>query len=263
MIRHIATSHNGMRLATAEFEHMVQIRDLQSREKIGEFRSILDYGGDRLAISEDGSYCATGAYNRHGIATYNAENGNLIWQRKDLKKVQRLKYARYPENSLFAFFDEKPCSVLNRESGETLRMVRGLRGMSEHPFAGIQLFEKSREFEIFCLESSKRIAKIPRITFGALDVTFTEDAVIISESTGPVSAYSLSDGKPNWRYTPDEGNHVLKLAYCRVTGEILGINWPHKKGGNKTILSFEKGSGKLSHTCNDISRWCLPLATTG
>jgi WD40 repeat protein len=247
MIRHIATSINGMRLATAEFEHTVQIWDLQYREKICEFQSILDFGGSRLAISENGSYCAAGAYNIYGIATYDAKNGNLTWQRKDLKQVQRLQYARHPENSLFAFFDDKPCSILNLENGETLGTVRGLRGMSEHPFAKIQLFEKSKEFEIFCLERSKRIVKIPRITFGALDITFTEDSVIISESAGPVSSYSISNGKLNWQYLPDEGNHVLKLAYCSGTDEILGISWPYKKGGDKTIFSFEKGSGKINH----------------
>ena len=89
-IRHIATSFGGSRIAIAEFENHVQIFDHGNFELIAEFDTILDFGGNRLLISEDGQYCICGSWARHGIIGYDANTGEQIWQRKDLKKVQNI-----------------------------------------------------------------------------------------------------------------------------------------------------------------------------
>lgn len=245
-IRHIATSYNGDIIATAEFEHKVYIWNLQSGKKICEFQSILDFGGMRLAISEDGTFCAAGAYHIHGIAMYKASNGELIWQRKDLKKIQYLQFGLYHKDTLLAFFDEKPCHILDIRNGNTLKTLRGIRNIKESPFNKIQMLDKSLGLEIFDFEKQQRIAKIPRLTFAILDSVFTEESIVISESGGPVSSYSTNDGKLMWRYAPKEGNHILRLAYCEETNEILGVNWSYEKGGSKTLLSFDKNRGKIN-----------------
>jgi hypothetical protein len=53
-IRHISTSLSGHTIALAEFEKRVQIFDINSLHIISEFDTVLDFGGQRLAISEDG-----------------------------------------------------------------------------------------------------------------------------------------------------------------------------------------------------------------
>jgi hypothetical protein len=48
-----------------------------------------------------------GAWERHGICAYNGLSGDLLWQRKDLKKSQHL--APAGEGALVtACFDDKP-----------------------------------------------------------------------------------------------------------------------------------------------------------
>ncbi|NJK96866.1 MAG: hypothetical protein HC905_19870 [Bacteroidales bacterium] len=86
-IGHISTSFEGNRIALAEFEKEVQIFDIDSFQEISEFTSVLSFGGKRIAINKLGDICAWGAWSRHGICGYNANSGELLWQRKDLKRV--------------------------------------------------------------------------------------------------------------------------------------------------------------------------------
>jgi hypothetical protein len=60
-IRHLAASYSGNVLAAGEFEKRIHIFDVVTRTKVCEFDSRLDFGGRRLAVSDDGRYCAAGA----------------------------------------------------------------------------------------------------------------------------------------------------------------------------------------------------------
>ena len=104
-IRHIATSFNGQTIALAEFKKRVQIFDINSLEVISEFDTILDFGGRRLAISEDGKICICGCWERHGICAYETKTGKIVWQRKDLKKVQHIQTLYTDNSKFFAHFE--------------------------------------------------------------------------------------------------------------------------------------------------------------
>lgn len=117
-IRHIATTFNGQLFATAEFERLVSIWRIDNGEQQISFQTILDFGGRRLAISPDSQLSAAGAYHIHGISVYRTLDGSLVWSRRDLKKVQWLKFDPIQE-ILFAGFDEKPLHILDSKTGET------------------------------------------------------------------------------------------------------------------------------------------------
>src|SRR4029079_15018889 len=89
-IRHIATSPRGNYFAAAEFKSITSIWNIDNAEKLYEFPTVLDFGGSRLAITSDGTACIAGAYHVNGIVCYALPSGNVLWQRKDLKKVQRI-----------------------------------------------------------------------------------------------------------------------------------------------------------------------------
>lgn len=91
-IRHVACPPDGNDyFATAEFEHHVTTWSFHDRKRLVTFRTGLDFGGRRLAIlSKPRPVVVVGAWERHGVCAYDALNGELLWQRKDLKKTQRL-----------------------------------------------------------------------------------------------------------------------------------------------------------------------------
>ena len=68
----------------------VAIANIQTRS-VGEFECPRwDEGGERLAVSDDGSRFYTAAYYIHGVTAWSAEGPAELWQRKDLRKAQRL-----------------------------------------------------------------------------------------------------------------------------------------------------------------------------
>src|SRR5258708_6132927 len=123
-IRHLATSPSGNLIAAAEFKSRVSIWNLQTQVKLSEFETVLDFGGARLAIDEVGERCVAGAYRVHGIACYNTNNGELLWQRRDLKKVQWI--AILPsQNEIACGFEIAPLQILSLDNGKTLQKLRG------------------------------------------------------------------------------------------------------------------------------------------
>ena len=65
-IRQLAASQTGRLLAAAEFERFVHLYDLSTLERLRTLETSLDFGGRRLAISNDGNTVIAGAYHVHG-----------------------------------------------------------------------------------------------------------------------------------------------------------------------------------------------------
>jgi Anaphase-promoting complex subunit 4 WD40 domain len=133
-VRQIASGARGDLFATGEFERQVKVWSLVDRRQLGDFSTVLDFGGRRLALCAHDSdpIVIAGAWERHGICGYGL-NGEQFWQRKDLKKVQRLSWAGNGE-LVTACFDEGPMRVLDASSGETVDEVRAVRRFTPSPF---------------------------------------------------------------------------------------------------------------------------------
>ena len=86
-IRHLAACDGGSLIAAAHFESKVQIWDWHDARQIGELETILDFGGRRLALAAGGSICITGSWTQ-GLAAYLVPNGECLWRRSDLVRVQ-------------------------------------------------------------------------------------------------------------------------------------------------------------------------------
>src|SRR5262249_32853018 len=90
-VRHIAVPRTGDDFfATGEFERDVTVWSLKARKCIGVMRTILDFGGTRLAVPcADRPFIITGSW-RKGVAAYEGTTGGVLWSRKDLKNVQQV-----------------------------------------------------------------------------------------------------------------------------------------------------------------------------
>ncbi len=249
-IRHIATSLNGDRIAVAEFERRVKIIDFQTFEKVSEFDSILDFGGKRLSISEDGKTCVCGSWERHGIIGYNANNGEKLWQRKDLKKVQNIQLISSDTNLIFAQFEVGISKFINIQTGEDVKNLRGVEAFYENIYSPFSILDKTRGIEIVDSSSLKRKFKIDRQSFATLDIANGKDSVLVSESGGPLSCYDIGSGQLLWRHELGKYGHYLRLTYNERLNKYIGICWPYVSGGNKLLRYFETENGKIEEEIN-------------
>lgn len=238
-IRHIATTFDGQLFATAEFERFVSIWRIDDGEHQVSFQTILDFGGQRLAISPDGQLSATGAYHIHGIAVYRVLDGSVIWNRRDLKKVQWLAFDPVHE-TLLAGFDEKPLHILDNNTGETIETWRGVRRKYISPYdRNIYLLDAVK----LKLHTSRKPTPIERRTFAILDVTFSQQAIYLTESTGPLRAIDL-EGSLIWEYVPERGSHFLRIGYNEFTGTLFGVLWRYEKGGPSILVEIDSQTGQ-------------------
>ncbi|MFN3301144.1 MAG: YncE family protein, partial [Sediminibacterium sp.] len=249
-IRHISTSFLGNRIALAEFENLVQIFDLNTLQVISEFNSVLSYGGKRIAIDEQGEICVCGAWQRHGICGYNSNSGELIWQRKDLKRVQHLQNLRSNQQLLFANFEGSSSRIIDFRTGIDIDKIPNIINYYECKYQSIDIYDRSLSIDIIDRISKKRIAKLDRKSFGTLDLTFNFDSLCISESAGPLSCYDLNNGKLKWRIYGGIDGHYLRICYNEHLNMFVGITWPYANGGDKKIMYINTNTGAVENEVN-------------
>lgn len=244
-IRHIATSFNGQTVALAEFEKRVQIFDIDTLQVLSEFDTILDFGGQRLVISENGHICICGCWERHGICAYEAQTGKLIWQRKDLKKVQHIQILYTDNNKLFAQFEVGASRVIDINTGLDIEKIPGVKYLFNSKYLPIDIIDKSNKIQIKDRETKNIKASIERQSFATLDLGIADNCFAISESGGPLSCYDIKSAQLKWRIPVDEDGHYLRLSYNEELNTFIGVSWPFMKGGNKKIKYINKDNGSI------------------
>jgi WD40 repeat protein len=255
-IRHISTQFNSNVIAVAEFEKTVQIVDVLNQVVISEFETILDYGGRRLAISEDSQSCICGSWARYGICCYDINTGSLIWQRKDLKKVQHIQTLRSDTNIVFAQFNTGASRLLNINDGSDVKKMPGVKLYFESKFQPIDIYDKSTKIEIIDRQTSLVKLQIDHRSFATLDIAFSPGSFLISEAGGPVSCYDIENGKLKWRWRKNEEEHYTNVGFNEDLGIYVCLSHPFEPH-DKKIIYIDCQSGQIKHQIN-IKR---PLVT--
>src|SRR6185437_4208152 len=94
-IRHLAIADESQIVAAAFFEKTVQIWSWKSGQLLGEFQTVMDAYGRRLALTPDGRVCIAGAWGKlgrgaRGLAAYSVPDGKVLWNRADIRHIQRV-----------------------------------------------------------------------------------------------------------------------------------------------------------------------------
>jgi hypothetical protein len=235
-IRHIAMAGQASVAAFAGFERQVHVWNLQSLGAMASLATILDLGGRRLSLSPDGARCVAGAYHAEGVACHDVCSGALVWQRKDIRKLQLVRHA-LDQPVVRCFFDRSPAQVISASNGETLATLRGVRDVVESPYASVDLIEKG-DLELRSRQG-QLIRKLRRTTFALLSACFSPRHLMVSESGGPVRCVDLVTGQEAWRFEPDAGHHFLEIGHVRSTGCFFGVDWPFERGGSKRLFRLD------------------------
>ncbi|QDT50367.1 hypothetical protein Pan258_44240 [Symmachiella dynata] len=234
-IRHLASPWQGNIVAAALHEHTVSLWDISTGEQLSEFDTIMDFGGKRLALSHAESACLTAAYHIHGLACYNTPIGDLRWQRKDLKKIQRLTLTP-DEQYACCCFSSGPGHVIDISNGETILSIRALDDTWFHPQNTFRLYQYRAHKISVVHQNDKEAFAIEPTSFSLLDVAFNERYLAITEAGADVRVFDLATGQMTMRHKQPEGHHVLRISAMPGTVFFHGVQWCFRKGGPKRLI---------------------------
>ncbi len=110
-VREMASSVNGRFFIAAAFEKQVMVFNAESAEKLGEYNTHFEFGGQRISITNSGEYFASAAYGRYGVSLYETATGNCLWTNKEIKRIQCIYFSD----------DDKILNVVNAD--DSLFMV--------------------------------------------------------------------------------------------------------------------------------------------
>jgi hypothetical protein len=230
-------------------EKTLQVWNVASCRRIGEFPTVFQFGGDNLAIDPDAKQIIAGTSTRNGsVAGYSVETGRRVWFRKPLRYPTRIRFTESASHVVFTL-DNRAVERVNSHNGETdafytntTERVEGPGGLYFISPAGTGPYQLIRESTF----------QISKITSALLSIAFGTDSLCISESGGPVRAIEYATGTEKWRYVPPAGSHFLKLFHVQLDGLFYGILRHYEKGLFRFLVKFD-GHGKAANVCSLVS----------
>ncbi|MEX0979156.1 MAG: hypothetical protein WDZ48_09905 [Pirellulales bacterium] len=239
---------------TAAATEDITVWSLSEHRQVSHFKSVMDFGGQRLAIQPgDDARVFAGAYHRHGLCAYTIQ-GELIWQRRDLKKVQRIAIGRYtgPHLQLSVQCASGPYHLLELATGEAEFDLPGVRYAYAGPThflaestRGIELYRQGAEEVVWARQQNLR-----GDFYGIHDAVVTDSRFVYSEAMlgHDVRCYSL-DGTELWNWSPPSNHLVEQIRWdadCRVWRLIereAEIRFP------KTMVTLDPQGAQLARSC--------------
>ena len=236
VIRHLAATADGADLfASAEFEKRVAVWSLARRRRVAEFDTVLDFGGCRLAvIPGEPPIVIAAAYHVHGVVAYDGWSGEQLWQRRDIKKAQRV--TALDGTWIGVGVEKGPLQVLRARTGTTLRQMAGLKGLitGERGYLGwsdswIRAFDAEEAAPV-----GRRIEGHPLAASAGPDGFLVGNVIF---SNGPTLQKLSAIGEEQWR-TSIDGWHATGVFHRPAAGTWLAHLFdPHRSGHRLLVLA--------------------------
>lgn len=259
-IRILATSRDGARVAVGAYDNRVAVWDIVHGEKVCEFETVLGFPGD-LGITPNGRLVVAGQYGARGAGCYDAETGDALWIRRELKRFEHISIV--PDGTrAYCGFNEGSGRVVDMETGETLEKLRGIRQVFVSPFGDAAVLSGHGQ-RIARLDDGRTVAKLkPDNIFGC---GFAPGLVMLSG----VRAFEPSDRTPwihmrwcvdvrtgheIWRHEWTDPVSTLGRGYDERDSVFLALESRVGQGRPHTLLRVDPGTGKA------VDRVALPEA---
>lgn len=204
-IRHVSVCDERSLIAAALFESTVQIWNWDKAQQIGEFETVLDFGGRRLSLAVGGTICVTGSWG-HGLAAYSIPNGECLWRRPDLTKIQLLTTSASGQE-IYCGFDKGPVAVVDGSTGAVSRTVRNALRLFSSRITRYELLQERDRYRIMGEHESDIRAK----SFTLHDAALSPDRVCLSEPDVGIRCIDVESGTQLWHH-PDLWTDHLALA---------------------------------------------------
>ena len=183
----------------------VSLFDENGKTLLLDIKSSYEIGGTRGAVSNDGKLFATAAYSRKGIDLRNI-NGNLIWNNKEIKKIQGLAFSS----------DNQYLYVWNGDEPQHTYYVRISDGVVERRIVASWVQPSLCSSDLIFYKADTLIIdskKIKAPTFCFLDVTATKEGICVSPVCEELVMYNHY-GKLLWKSNfvkENKEDHIIQL----------------------------------------------------
>jgi WD40 repeat protein len=227
-IRHLAITDEPSIVAAALFEKTVQIWSCKTGKQLGEFQTMLDFGGKRLALTPDGSSCIVGAWGQRargprGLAAYSIPDGKLLWNREEIRHIQYVRLSG-SGREIYCGIEGSSAHIINSATGETLERVRRATKIVGSRYTAHQLIVQTGSRY---LVRGQNQFEIPAQSFALLDAVFSPEAICLSEAKdgmgpseniGGIRLFDLATGELRWHSNLGAKNLTFNFSdqrfYC-------------------------------------------------
>ena len=225
-IRHLAVTDESSIVAAALIEKTVQIWCWKTGQQLGEFQSMLDFGGRRLALTPDGAVCIVGAWGQRGrgprgLAAYSIPEGKLLWNREEIRHIQHVRVSGSGQE-IYCGVEGSSAYIIEATTGETLGRIRGaIKVVGSRYTQHTLIMQKRPRVVRQCGYPSSMVSftypnylirgpselEIRPFSFGLLDAVFSPDSLCLSEpkdalhpreNIGGIRLIDLETGEPRW-----------------------------------------------------------------
>lgn len=196
------------------------------------FDTVVDFGGRRLALAtkQGRLLVVAAAYDRLGLAGYDALTGERLWQRTDLKRSQRVSPAGHV---VTASFDSGPTHVLDGSTGMTVASVQGARGFWHSRHGRIGVAARAGQVAGFDTADWRELWRLRIDGFAVLDAAFSPEAVLASDvvdmgvgdqPAALCSVYCVDlPGNLLWQYRSPPSANCPALGWDEEAGTWVGV----------------------------------------
>jgi hypothetical protein len=204
-IRHLSGCDDSFLVAAAFFDSVVQVWNCENGEKVGEFETVLDFGGRRLALTNAGNICVAASW-QGGLAGYSVPRGILLWHRSEFVEIQNISCSR-SEGVIFCGFEGGTTAIVSAASGDQVGLISNAQRVICASSSRTKLLEQQQNYHI----QDSCSLDIPALSFTLLDAAFSEDQVCLSEPNEGVRCIELRSGRTLWHHRVFRSNY---LTFC-------------------------------------------------
>lgn len=236
-IRHLAITDESTIVAAALFEKTVQIWSWKTGQQLGEFQTMLDFGGRRLALTPDGSACIVGAWGQRGdggrgLAAYSIPDGGILWNRTDIRHTQCVRVSG-SGREIYCGVEGSSAHIIETATGATLGRVRSASEIIGSRYASHQLIVQKKRYSV----RGGSEFEIQPASFALLDAAFSPEAVCLSEpknamhpreEIGGIRMIDLVTGETQWHLDLGSNHLAFNSAdqkfYCVAVARMAPHN---------------------------------------
>jgi hypothetical protein len=242
-IRHLSVTDASSIVAAALFEKTVQIWSWKTGQQLGEFETMLDFGGRSLALTPDGCACIVGARGQRGrgsrgLAAYSIPDGKLLWNRAEIRHIQNVRVSGSGQE-IYCGVEGSSAYIIHAATGDSVGRVRGARKIVGSRYTQHSLIVQKRPKAVKdCQYSNSKVGsnypnylmrgpsefQIFPLSFGLLDAAFSPDAVCLSEpkdylhpreNIGGIRLIDLEKGDSRWHLDIGSNHLAFNLSDTR------------------------------------------------
>ena len=241
--------------AFASSDGYVQVWLLDPRRSLPGFQTIVDYGGQRLAVCgpPETPIVVGGSWGLRSLAGYQASDGSILWQRR-LGHVQWITPSS-DGHSVAVCLDRGPMLVVEAATGVTTLEVRAVAQFWYGRHEGLGLASTPGGIALYATDPWRVLwrSRLP----GALvhDAAIDSNGLIVScsdeDAEGMVTSHLVSfdlTGNLQWHMENRTDTHWQRAARDAGTGTWLTIEVDHERVRPAALVRWNDDGEELGRT---------------